>query len=165
MRCKIDGASPILRYVLSNTVSGALSLAWRSSDTYYPGMPQKAQRARETLNRLADRIRRARRLARQTQAQLAAHCDVRPSAAAQWEARHGTAPTVENLIKISLATGVAFEWLATGRGAARASVETPAADVEAFAQDLDEERLLQVFRRVPYAKRGQVVQLLDSLLG
>lgn len=126
-------------------------------------MPQP--RPREIANRLSDRIRRARRLARQTQAVLAAHCSVRPSAAAQWEARAGTAPTVENLIKIALATNVAFEWLATGRGAARLNVETPAADVAAFAQDLDEERLLQVFRRVPYAKRAQVVQLLDSLLG
>ena len=122
-------------------------------------------RARDSTNRLSDRIRRARRLARMTQAQLAAYCSVRPSAAAQWEARQGTAPTVENLGKIALATGVAFEWLATGRGAARLNVETPAADVEAFAQDLDEERLLQVFRRVPYARRGQVVQLLDALLG
>ena len=116
-------------------------------------------------NRLADRIRRARRLAQQTQAQLAAHCGVRPSAVAQWEARAGTAPHVENLVKIALATSVAFEWLATGRGAARLTLETPAADLEAFAQDLDEERLLQVFRRVPYARRGQLVQLLEALLG
>lgn len=123
------------------------------------------QRLREATTRLSDRIRRARRLARLTQAALAAFCSVRPSAAAQWEARAGTAPTVENLIKIALATNVAFEWLATGRGAARLNLETPAADVEAFAQDLDEERLLQVIRRVPYARRGQVVQLLDALLG
>lgn len=122
-------------------------------------------RARDTTTRLPDRIRRARRLARLTQAALAASCDVRPSAVAQWEARAGTAPTVGNLVKIALATNVAFEWLATGRGAARLNLETPAADVEAFAQDLDEERLLQVFRRVPYARRGQVVQLLDALLG
>ena len=119
---------------------------------------------RESSNRLSDRIRRARRLARMTQAQLAAHCGVRPSAAAQWEAREGTAPTVENLIKVAQATRVAFEWLATGRGSARLDVETPAADVDAFAQDLDEERLLQVFRRVPYARRAQLVELLDALV-
>jgi transcriptional regulator with XRE-family HTH domain len=129
------------------------------------GSPMPTNRSRDGANRLSDRIRRARRLARLTQAQLAGHCSVRPSAAAQWEARDGTAPTVENLVKIALATNVSFEWLATGRGAARLNVETPAADVEAFAQDLDEERLLQVFRRVPYARRGQVVQLLDALLG
>ncbi len=119
----------------------------------------------ESTSRLADRIRRARRLARLTQAQLAAHCAVRPSAVAQWEARGGTAPTLENLAKTALATGVAFEWLATGRGTARATVETPAADPEAFAQDLDEERLRQLLRRVPYACRGAIVQLLDALLG
>lgn len=122
-------------------------------------------RKRSGENRLADRIRRARRLAGTTQAQLATYCGVRPSAVAQWEARDGTAPHVENLIKIALATNVAFEWLATGRGAARIELETPAADLQAFAQDLDEERLLQVFRRVPYARRGALVQLLESLLG
>jgi len=116
-------------------------------------------------NRLADRIRRARRLAQMTQAQLATYCSVRPSAVAQWEARDGTSPHVENLVKIALATSVAFEWLATGRGAARVTLETPAADLQAFAQDLDEERLLQVFRRVPYARRSQLVQLIEALLG
>ena len=44
-------------------------------------------------------------------------------------------------------------------------LETPAADLQAFAQDLDEERLLQVFRRMPYARRSQLVQLIEALLG
>lgn len=125
---------------------------------------------KDAASRLCDRIRRARRIADVTQADvtqadLARRVGVQPSAVAQWEASKGTAPSVDNLIRLAMITRVSFEWLATGRGDALDNpTEPPAAEVTAFAQDIDEERLLEIFRRVPYAKRADVVKLLDSLL-
>lgn len=115
-------------------------------------------------NGLKDRVRRARRIAGMTQADLARKIGVKPSAVAQWEAG-GTTPSVTNLISCAHVANVSFEWLATGRGQAVSDAETPAADPAAFAQDLDEERLLRLFRKIAWSKRTSVVQLLENLLG
>src|SRR5687768_12608161 len=66
-----------------------------------------------------ERIQQARVSAGFSRAELARRVGVGPSAAVQWENSTGTAPTLENLARIAIATGVAFEWLATGRGSAR----------------------------------------------
>src|SRR5688572_25312352 len=119
--------------------------------------------SKETQSRLNDRIRRARRISQLTQADLARKVGVKPSAVAQWEAG-STTPSVTHLISAAQVANVSFEWLATGRGTAVSMAEIPAADLAAFAQDLDEERLLLLFRRIPWGKRMSVVGLLENLL-
>ena len=62
------------------------------------------------------RIRLARRHAGLSQAQLAEAVGVQRSAVSHWEAPQGKNPSVTHLREVALATGVQFEWLATGRG-------------------------------------------------
>jgi transcriptional regulator with XRE-family HTH domain len=126
------------------------SVSRRSSDRRFSGpMP--------------DRVRHARRLAGLSQADLAKQVGVGPSAVAQWELPTGTSPTVVHLAHIANASGVAFEWLATGRGAIRPSgEETPAVESSVFARDLIEERLLIAFRRIGVKKRESLVRWLEE---
>jgi transcriptional regulator with XRE-family HTH domain len=116
---------------------------------------------------LPDRIRHARRTAKLTQADLGRALDVVPSAVAQWESTRGTAPTLEHLAQIAVAAKVSFEWLATGRGAARLGAvdEQPAVSSESFARDLPEERLLAAFRRVTRHKRDLIVRWIEDWVG
>src|SRR5258706_4756875 len=89
----------------------------------------------------ADRLRSARRWPEVSQRGLAEQLGVSASAAAQWEAQGGTSPKAEHLAEIARVTGVAFEWLATGRGEPRVSAtEAPAAVLSDFALNVDEER-------------------------
>jgi transcriptional regulator with XRE-family HTH domain len=112
---------------------------------------------------LPDRVRHARRRAGLSQTVLAAQLGVVPSAVAQWEARNGTTPTVAHLGSIASATGVAFEWLATGRGAMRGAVsETPALEASMFAHDATEERLLIALRRLSPRRREALVEWLEK---
>jgi transcriptional regulator with XRE-family HTH domain len=67
---------------------------------------------------VCERIRLARSHAGLTKIALAQQVGVCVSAAVQWEHPRGTVPSVSNLLRIAAITGVAFEWLATGRGAA-----------------------------------------------
>jgi transcriptional regulator with XRE-family HTH domain len=115
---------------------------------------------------IRERIGTARQAANLSRAELARRVGVRASAAAQWEQHEGTAPSVENLARLAAATGVAFEWLATGRGSMHhgAQEEAPAVVLEAFAQNLFEERLLRLGRQVPPRKREALLATLDLLL-
>ena len=112
---------------------------------------------------LSTRIRHARRLIGSTQAALANALGVGPSAVAQWELPTGTSPTLGHLTEIAKATGVAFEWLATGRGpVAIGDSEAPAIDAISFATDQAEDRLLVAFRRVPSRKRESFVRWMED---
>lgn len=112
---------------------------------------------------LPSRIRHARRLVRITQAELAKAVHVGPSAVGQWELPKGTSPTVEHLIEIAVRTGVAFEWLSTGRGpVALAGHDAPAIDAVSFATDQIEDRLLIAFRRVQRRKREVFVRWVEE---
>lgn len=115
---------------------------------------------------IRERIGTARQAANLSRAELARRVGVRASAAAQWEQHEGTAPSVENLARIAAATGVAFEWLATGRGSMHASPtdEAPAVVLDTFAQNQFEERLLRMGRRVPPRKREALLATLELLL-
>jgi transcriptional regulator with XRE-family HTH domain len=113
---------------------------------------------------LPDRIRHARSRAEVSQAALAERLGVVPSAVAQWEVPGGTSPTVTHLAQIAAITGVAFEWLATGRGAtAMAADATPAVDRAAFARDMTEERLLLAFRRFSPKRREALARCIEEL--
>ena len=114
---------------------------------------------------LPDRVRHLRRTRKLSQAALARELGVVPSAVAQWEGSGGTSPTVEHLARLAEISGVAFEWLATGRGPIRAGdAETPSVASESFARDLLEERLLIAFRRVPFRKRESLVRWLEEFV-
>jgi transcriptional regulator with XRE-family HTH domain len=111
-----------------------------------------------------ERIQQARASAGFSRAELARRVGVGPSAAVQWENATGTAPTLENLARIAIATGVAFEWLATGRGSARvANADDPASTAATFARDLYEERMLIAVRTMPTPKREAVVEFLEAM--
>jgi len=112
---------------------------------------------------LSSRIRHARRLTNLSQAGLAKAVHVGPSAAAQWELPSGTSPTIDHLIEIAVLSGVAFEWLATGRGpVALSGHEAPAIDASSFATDQIEDRLLTAFRRVPSRRRDTFVRWMEE---
>ena len=113
-----------------------------------------------------DRIRLARRHAGLSQAKLAEAIGVQRSAVSHWESPQGKNPSVDHLRAVAMVAGVTFEWLATGRGPMRASgnEEAPAVILEAFAQNLFEERLLRLGRRVPPRKREALLATLELLL-
>jgi transcriptional regulator with XRE-family HTH domain len=118
--------------------------------------------------RLADRIRSARRAAKLTQTGLAEHLGVTPSAAAQWEHPHGTSPGVQRLQAIAAATGVTFDWLATGHGDQRRRRSAkddpiPALKLDVYAQDHAEEVLLERFRMLSPRARQMLSGLLDEI--
>jgi transcriptional regulator with XRE-family HTH domain len=114
---------------------------------------------------IGERIRIARDRAGLTRAELGRRVGVRPSASRQWEQRDATTPSVTHLAQIAAVTGVAFEWLATGRGSLRLaeSEDQPVLVAETFARDAQEERLLDGFRRVVAKHREHLVRLVEGL--
>lgn len=116
---------------------------------------------------MPSRIRKARLRAKLSQSELARQVGVQRSATGQWEQSDGTTPSVANLARTAAVTGVAFEWLATGRG----PMDLAASDdhgglfrVDAVAQDITEERLLAVARRLTQRKREALVELLELVI-
>jgi transcriptional regulator with XRE-family HTH domain len=129
-----------------------------------PDSPKKVSRPQSSKQaRLDDRIRQARLRAGFTKAELARRVGVCPSAVVQWEHPTHTVPNTTNLARIAEITGVAFEWLATGRGPPRlpGGDGTSALDPVTIAVTLFEERLLQIARRLPVHRHEP---LLDFLL-
>lgn len=117
------------------------------------------------MGNLSERIQQARISNGLSRAELARRVCVKPSAAVQWEQKHGTTPSVSNLVKIASVTGVAFEWLATGRGTSRliAPNDSPAVDMASFARNLYEERLLEIARILPPKSREPLMQFLEQI--
>jgi len=118
-----------------------------------------------TLLGISERVRMAREQANFSCAELARQVGVRPSAAVQWEAEHGTTPTVESMSRIATITQVAFEWLATGRGIKDAGLRsdtTPAVAMSDYAQNIYEERLLRIGRKVPPRLRESMLKFFEE---
>jgi transcriptional regulator with XRE-family HTH domain len=113
------------------------------------------------ITRLSGRVRFARTLMKLSKAELARRVGVCLSAAVQWELTKGTSPTVTNLVKIATIAGVAFEWLATGRGSPKLA---GALQIPAHAEDLEfEMRLLVAARAVARDRRDVVIDLIRSV--
>lgn len=113
----------------------------------------------------AERIRQARKAVGLSQASLAAHIGVDRSAVGQWERNTASCPTVGHLAKIAMATGVSFEWLATGRGPrviGGVGEESPAFVLDYVAQSEIEERLLVAFRHLSALEQVPVVDMLEA---
>ena len=116
---------------------------------------------------LTQRIRLSRRHGGLSQAALAEHAGVHRSAVSHWESSKPKRPNIGHLLAIAVATGVQFEWLATGRGTML--VDGHALDVEGrpaiatSADDAQEVELLRAFRDVPMQSRPVLVELAQRL--
>ena len=114
----------------------------------------------------AQRVRLARRHANLSQAALASIVGVQRSSVSHWEAAAGKLPSSRHLRDVAMATGVQFEWLATGRG--RMGLSRDAADPQPAAEawvvdDPLEMRMLTAFREVPVLARAPLVELAEQL--
>ena len=101
------------------------------------------------------RIRLARRHAGLSQAALAHAVGVQRSAVSHWEATPGKSPSASHLREAAMATGVQYEWLATGRGRMTLSQDVAMDSVAAadamLVDDPLELRLLAALRCTPTA--------------
>lgn len=96
---------------------------------------------------LSTRIRTARMRAGLSQADVAARLGVSRAAVSNWESNTlRVRPSSQRLEEIAVLTGVAWEWLATGRGPASPSGEHIAAVDAEWVEDPIERRMLQAFR-------------------
>jgi transcriptional regulator with XRE-family HTH domain len=114
--------------------------------------------------RLSPRIRKARTAAHLTQSELARRVGVSRAAVANWEHGDRGQPATERLLRIALATDVAYEWLATGRGRMHSATEPEpvlALDVE-LVEDPLEMRLLRAFRAMPQRECMRIVEYVES---
>lgn len=115
------------------------------------------------------RIRLARRHAGLSQAALAAVVGVQRSAVSHWEASMGKSPSATHMREVAMATGVQFEWLATGRGKMGLSTEVAMDSVAAadalLVDDPLELRLMGAFRDMPTLARAPLVELAEQLAG
>jgi transcriptional regulator with XRE-family HTH domain len=113
------------------------------------------------------RIRLARRHAGLSQAQLAEAVQVQRSAVSHWESAQAKNPSATHLCDIALATGVQFEWLATGRGAMAMCAEVRMDSVPTAQALLVEEpielRLLRAFRHASPQSRVSLVEIVEQL--
>lgn len=111
------------------------------------------------------RIRRARRIAKLSQAQLARQLGIQRSAVAQWEQLNGTSPSVHHLVHLAVVTGMCFEWLATGRGPAHPGDGEfdEAVTMRDFAQNEIESQVLESIRRLS-AKRQKAACAMLALM-
>lgn len=114
--------------------------------------------------RLKDRIGLARERAQLSKAELARRIGVSLSAVLQWEHPEGTKPSARHLSALAQCTGVAFEWLATGRGTAALGADDgpPALEPAAMAMTLFEERLLDVARKLPSHRHEALIEFLSA---
>lgn len=126
-----------------------------------------ASTSKTTRREFVDRVRRARRMSKLTQSRLAKLLGVTPSAVSQWEHPDGTAPDLHHLRRFAAATGVSFEWLATGRGKHKhlghLHNEDAVFKLDLFAQDAIEELLLNRFRSLSPRARETLSRFLEEV--
>lgn len=116
--------------------------------------------------KMQERIRRARRKAGFSQAALADVVKVQRSAVSNWESANDVQPSMQNMVAIARACGVAIEWLGTGRGGMstdpEALADIPTADAE-LVDALEERELLAVYRNLPRRSQQLLMQLAQAL--
>jgi len=106
------------------------------------------------------RIRVARQLARRSQAELAQALGIGRSAVANWECGRAH-PSTARLTRLARATGVTFEWLATGQGAMKPESASKANAAGALSHE--EDVLLQSFRAASQKRQQQILYVAMSL--
>jgi transcriptional regulator with XRE-family HTH domain len=114
---------------------------------------------------LAERIRRARRIAGLSQQGLASALGVTRSAVSNWESTNAARPASVRLAALANVLKVSFEWIATGRGEMRLSrLAHDSLAIEALlVVDCPHElNLLCAYRHAP-AKVKAILQEIASL--
>ena len=116
--------------------------------------------------KMQERIRRARRRAELSQAELARRIKVQRSAVSNWESASEILPSMQNLFGIAKVCKVSLEWLGTGRGGMSKDPEVLADIAAADAELVDghEERdLLAAFRNLPRRSQHLVIELVQAM--
>lgn len=118
---------------------------------------------------LSERIRAARQKAGLSQTELAKAIGVSASAVAQWESPVGTQPSLDHLLYVAQTTRVSLDWLASGNGTrspskSKPSNEVPAVMLEVYARNVQEETLLERFRRVPARRRELLMAIVEEFM-
>ena len=116
--------------------------------------------------KMQERIRRARRRAELSQAELARRIKVQRSAVSNWESASEILPSMQNLVGIAKVCKVSLEWLGTGRGGMSKDPEVLAdiAAADAELVDAHEERdLLAAFRNLPRRSQHLVIELVQAM--
>lgn len=117
------------------------------------------------MNDLGRRVRQARRMVDQNQADFAAAIGVSRSAVANWETGNGV-PDMPNMIRIAEHSGMGFEYLATGRNEQRFApqlvVREPEATYPALTLDANERALVLAWRRLDERKRAALLALVGD---
>jgi transcriptional regulator with XRE-family HTH domain len=126
---------------------------------------EDATPSRPAPPQMFDRVRLARERANLTKSDLSRRVGVCLSAVVQWEQPTGTSPTVANLARIAWTTGVAFEWLATGRGPATLAAARQAEKAaSAGGASPFEQHLLHVVRKLPADRHEKLIAFARALL-
>lgn len=109
------------------------------------------------------RIREARRRVGVSQEEFALRLGVSRGAVAQWEMDGGTSPTVKNLEQIALQSGMAFEWIATGRGPKAFGEPMVREEYPAYGDGLSQEenQVVLIMRKMKAPKRAALLQLIQ----
>lgn len=111
-----------------------------------------------------ERIRLARRMSGLSQTQLAQVAGVQRSAVSHWESPLGKHPSVDHLRAIAVATGLPFEWLATGRGSMSLPAdEQPSDSVVVQLEDVQERRLIAAWRSASPRARAAMLEMLEEM--
>ena len=116
---------------------------------------------------MPERIRLARRHGGLSQAALADLVGVHRSAVSHWEATRPKQPNTGHLLAVAAATGVRFEWIATGHGPMAleedgAAVE-PASSEPGVPVAPGEHELLHAFRAASRPSRAMMLELARHL--
>jgi len=118
------------------------------------------------MQKLSDRIRRARRISGLSQSELADGLGVTTSAVGHWERPGGPYPSTQHLIRISTCLSVRLEWLATGRGHIQLDGQSHERDeVSGPLFCIEERQLLEGYRALPEHSRQLLTRFLDTLRG
>ena len=115
---------------------------------------------------LAHRIRRARKLAALSQADVARALNVHRSCVGHWEGVHGAIPGHAHLAELAKLLVVSFEWLATGRGPMKLAHD-PVQDIPAafgrLVDDPETLRLLAAWECISSRSRAALLEIAEQL--
>jgi len=114
---------------------------------------------------LAERLRKARRVAGMSQQELARALGVTRSAVSNWESVNPAHPASANMALLANALQVSFEWIATGRGEMRpprAAHAAPAPEALLVVDCPHERDLLSAYRHAPVRVKA-ILQEIASL--
>ncbi|MFZ5522865.1 MAG: helix-turn-helix domain-containing protein [Pseudomonadota bacterium] len=116
------------------------------------------------LAMMNERIKRARRERRWSQAELARRLSVTQPSVAEWESGR-KAPSMKNLVRLAKLLDVGFEWLSTGRGEMRSSPALSVSEAAATYEWMlpEERRLLNTFALLQPRQREALLGFLESL--